>query len=196
MTNSKSSVVTPFGILLALVVAAFLFLLQGPVIQGTVYSTYINFIVPHQLYSVAWVLATMDHLLNLTTPFPLLFWGILVFVTSLILRNVKIAIKMMLSTLILPLGTWLLFSIKYAVIIPLSFNFFLSFLWGRLFPSLVFVLVLTALVSLPFWIWARKQREPEVPRKSMAFGCSRCGAEYRSKPLVCIHCGAEYTINS
>jgi hypothetical protein len=57
-------------------------------------------------------------------------------------------------------------------------------------------LTLAVILSLPFWLIQSRRPVASLAPTALEFQCTHCGAEYRSRPLICVHCGKENTIES
>jgi len=196
MPNLRSRIAVPSGILIAIIISLIIYYLDLSAVNSLVYTTYANFINPNQLFEIAWVLATIDNLLNLTNPLSLILWCTTIIGASLAIHNMNSALKLIGTSLIFPCATWLLFAFKYAAqtgMNPLTIGFF--FVWRFMIP-LGLSLSATGLISIPFWILNR--RKPTIIEKPIAirYVCQQCGAEYRSNPTVCVHCGSEGKIRN
>ncbi len=196
MPNLRSAKAAPIGLLVGSALALIIYFTQSNAIQPIVYFTYIGLIEGHQLYELAWIMATIDFLLNFTLIFSLILWFGITIVISLIFRNMSATLSILTVAILLPAGTWLLFAIKYLYLPGFSLALLISFfLWQTLMP-LGIILGFAALLSLPFILLHRKQLHQEKVPTAIRFACSMCGAEYWSKPVICVECGEEDTINN
>jgi hypothetical protein len=191
MPNLRSRVAVPLGLIIALIMSTTIFFFDNSIVQSLVQTTYAVFIDPNQLFEIAWLLATIDTLLNLTNPLSLILWCTLIICGSLAIHSMNSALKMIGAAIIFPGGTWILFAYKYAYQIGLSIPFLFYFLIWRLIIPLGLSLSATGIISIPFWVLNR--RRPIIVEKPAVihFVCQKCGAEYRSNPIVCVHCGSE-----
>ncbi|MFX1563527.1 MAG: hypothetical protein ACFFDP_09490 [Promethearchaeota archaeon] len=191
MPNLRSRAAVPLGLLTVLIMSTAIYFIDKSGVQSLVYTTYVSFISPNQLYEIAWVLATIDNLLNLTNPLSLILWCILIIGGSLAFHNMNSALKMMGTAFIFPGATWLLFAFKYAPQIGLNSLFLISFFIWRFIIPLGLGLSTTVILTIPFWIINRRQPTTIEKPPVILFVCQRCGAEYRSNPIVCVNCGSE-----
>ncbi len=194
MPHPKRSIIVPLGLLISVVLASIVYFTQWPVIYSLVYTTYSELINPLQLYELAWILGTIDYLLNFSIPYSLILWISVTILIALINRNLNATLTILTVAILLLGGTWLLFSIKYAFVAGFSIYFLFAFFsWQIMFP-LVIILGLATLVSLPFWFMQRQRPAASPAPTVLDFECIHCGAKYRSKPLICVHCGKEGSI--
>ena len=194
MPNLRSSKAIPLGFSIGIGLAILVYLTQPSIIQLMVYTTYSSFINPLQLYELAWMLASIELLLNFSHPLSMIYWLIVAFTLSLFIRDLNGTITTLLTALLLPAGTWLLFIIKYLYLPGFSIGFVLTFLlWQTLLP-LGITLGLAILVTLPFSLYRRQKPLTSHAPITIQSTCSKCGATYRSQPLICVHCGEEDTI--
>ena len=194
MPNQRSSKIAPIGLLIGLGLAILIFLTQQSLVYTLVYTTYLPLINPLQLYELAWIMGTIDLLLNLSFLPSLLLWLGTAIVVALVLRNLNIALSTLSAAILLPAGTWLLFIFKYSYLPGFSIGFLLTFLIWQTFIPLGITLGLAALFTLPFMFYRRqKPLATKIPTKILST-CSNCGAVYRSRPIICVQCGKEGTI--
>lgn len=194
MPNPKRSTIVPLGLLISVALAITVYFTQWQVLNSLVYTTYFGFTNPLQLYELAWILATIDYLLNLSLLNSLLLWVAVTIVITLIIRNMSATLTTLTIAILLLGGTWLLFSIKYAFTAGFSISFlFAFFLWQILIP-LAIILGLATIVTLPFWLLQRQRPTASLAPTTLEFQCSQCSAKYRSKPLICVHCGKKGSI--
>ncbi len=194
MPSLRSSRIAPLGLLMGIGTAILIYLTQGHVLQNLVYSTYLPLIDPLQLYELAWVMATIDLLLNVFFQFSLFLWLILTILIALTIRNLNITISTLSAAILLPAGTWLLFAIKYIYLPGFSLGLLVNFLIWQTFVPLGIVLGLATLITLPFTIQRHQQPTPLKAPTRIESICSKCGAMYRSVPLICVQCQGENTI--
>jgi hypothetical protein len=167
---------------------------QTPSLQTLVYSTYAGLVTPEiQRFEVAWLLATIDRLLDLSTTCSLILWIGLIILVTLSVRHPTSVFKALGATVLLLSGTWLLFAYKYAAVSGLGV-LLLPFSAWRLLLTLCFAWAIAGVLVLPFWLKAREISESIRAPNAVRFVCRECGAEYNSNPAVCSHCGAEGTI--
>ncbi|MFW9830580.1 MAG: hypothetical protein ACFFD8_02265 [Candidatus Thorarchaeota archaeon] len=194
MPKLRSSTLAPLGLLSSLILSASVYFTQPGIIYTLVYSTYLNLISIFQLYELAWILGTIDVLLNFSILNTLFLWIGFTIIVSLLIRKMNATLTVVSTAILLPGGTWMLFAIKYAPLVGFPFGFLFSFLLWKILIPLGLTLGLAGLLSLPFFLIQRRQPvEAEVP-KILHFICTSCGAEYRSQPLICVKCGKEGTI--
>ena len=194
MPNLRSSKVVPLGFFIGIGLATLVYLTQPTIIQPMVYTTYVSLINPLQLYELAWVLATVELLLNFSYPLSLIVWLIVAVVLALLIRDFNVTISTLIAAILLPAGTWLLFIIKYLYLPGFSIGFVLTFLlWQTLLP-LGITLGLAVLITLPFSLYRRQKPLTRHAPTIIQSTCSKCSATYRSQPLICVHCGEEDTI--
>ncbi len=194
MPQIRSSKIAPIGLLIGLSLAITLYFTQTSTIQAQVYTIYFPFVDLLQLFELAWIMATVDLLLNFTFPVSLLLWFSVATIIALLFRSLSVTLSTLSAALLLPAGTWLLFMIKYLYLPGFSIGFLASFfLWQILFP-LGLVLGFAALITFPFTFY-RRQKPPlhKVP-STIQSACTNCGAVYHSQPLICVYCGAEGAI--
>ncbi len=196
MPNLRSRIAVPSGILIALTISLIIYYLDLPTVHSIVFTSYAGFIDPNQLYEVAWLLATIDNLLNLANPLSLIIWCTIIIGTSLAIHNMNSSLKLIGTAIIFPGATWLLFTFKYAAQAGMSLLTIECFFLWRLIIPLVLGLSATGLISIPFWI--SSHRKPTVTETPIAiqFICQECGAQYRSNPTVCVQCGSEGRIRN
>ena len=191
MPRLRSATTTTIGLLTGIIASILVFITQFSALQSMVYSTYLGLIASYQLYELAWILATLDFLLNFSNPFSLLLWGILAIVIALMIRKVNTTLTAVVIAVLFPGGVWLLFATKYATILGFSFAYFLGFvLWQLLLPIAVLALV-AGVMLFPFWVLQRGSKATGEPIMTTKFVCSGCGVTYRSKPVICVECGEE-----
>jgi len=194
MPNLRSSKAVPLGFFIGIGLAILVYLTQPSIIQPMVYTTYSSFINPLQLYELAWMLATIELLLNFSYPLSLICWLVVVITLSLLIRDFNGTITTLLTAILLPTGTWLLFIVKYLYLPGFSISFVLTFLlWQALLPLGV-TLGLAVLIALPFSLYQRRKPLTKQAPTTIQLTCSKCRATYRSQPLICVHCGEEGTI--
>jgi hypothetical protein len=194
MPSLRSSRIAPLGLLIGIGAAIIIYISQGHMLQPLVYTTYFSLIDPLQLYELAWIMATIDLLLNVFFQFSLILWVIITITIALTIRNLNIALSTLSAAILLPGGTWLLFAIKYLYLPGFSLELLINFLLWQTFIPLGIVLGLATLITLPFTIHQRQQPAPSRAPALIQSTCSKCGATYRSQPLVCIQCGGENTV--
>jgi hypothetical protein len=169
----------------------FTFLFQTASVQALVYTTYAGLVAPAvERFEVAWLLATIDRLLDLSVTYSLLLWIGFPAIAALSVRQPAGVFKALAAGVLLPAGTWLLFAYKYLAVSGLS-AVFLPFLLWRLVATLCFAWVIAGVLVLPFWLRGRKASESTKAPTAIRFVCQQCGAEYGSNPAVCVRCGAE-----
>lgn len=194
MPSLRSSRIAPLGLLISIGAAIITYLTQGHILQPLVYTTYLPLVDPLLLYELAWVMATIDLLLNVFFQFSLILWLLITIIVALAIRKLNITLSTLTVTILLPAGTWFLFAIKYLFLPGFSIGLLLHFLiWQTLFP-LSIMLGLATLITLPFSIHHRQQPTLTKAPAHTESTCSKCGATYRSQPLICIQCGEENTI--
>ncbi len=196
MPNPKRSIIVPLGLLISVVLAVFVYFTQWPVLDSLVYTTYSGFTNPLQLYELAWILATIDYLLNFSILNSLLLWIGITILIALIIRNLNATLTVLTVAMLLLDGTWLLFSIKYATVAGFSISFLFSFFFWQIMIPLAIILSLAAIVSFPFWLLQRQRPAATSAPTTLDFECTHCGEKYRSKPLICVHCGKEGLIEA
>ena len=196
MPNPKRSIIVPLGLLISVVLAVIIYFTQGPVLYSLVYTTYSGLINPLQLYELAWILGTIDYLLNFSILYSLILWVGVTILIALIIRNLNATLTILTVAILLPGGTWLLFSIKYAFIAGFSIPFLITFFSWQIILPLVIILGLATIVSFPFWLMQRQRPVASSAPTALDFECSHCRAKYRSKPLICVHCGNEGSIEA
>ena len=194
MPRLRSATTATIGLLTGIISSVLIFFTQFPALQSMVYTTYLGLIASFQLYELAWILATLDFLLNFSNPFVLLLWVITTFFLVLMIRKINAAITAVVIAVLLPGGIWLLFAIKYATVLGFSPVHLLSFFLWQLSLPLALVSLVAALTALPFWVLQRGSQTKDELTKPLVFLCSNCGATYRSKPLICVECGKEGVI--
>jgi hypothetical protein len=113
---------------------------------------------------------------------------------ALLIRDLNVTISTLIAAILLPGGTWLLFIIKYLYLPGFSISFVFTFLiWQTLLPlGITFSLAL--LITLPFSLYRRQIPLSKQAPTTIQSTCSKCGATYRSQPLICVQCGEEGTI--
>lgn len=196
MPNPKRSIIIPLGLLISVVLAVIVYFTQWAILDSLVYTTYFGFTNPLQLYELAWILATIDHLLNFSILNSLLLWVGITILIALVIRNLNATLTILTVAMLLLDGTWLLFSIKYASVVGFSISFlFTFFLWQIIIP-LAIILSLATVVSLPFWLLQRQRPTATSAPTTLDFECTHCNAKYRSKPLICVHCSKEGSIEA
>jgi hypothetical protein len=194
MPNIRSTRIAPFGLLIGIGLAGILYFTHTLTIQTQVYSIYLSFIDPLQLYELAWIMATVDLLLNFAFPFSLVIWLSVAVITALLLRNLNVTISTLSAAVLLPAGTWLLFMIKYLYLPGFSIVFLISFFFWQILIPLGLILGLAVLITLPFTLHKRQQLPSLKAPSTIQSTCNNCGAIYRSQPLICVQCGEEGTI--
>jgi hypothetical protein len=191
MPNLRSSYTVSSGLLIGVAFSILVFFIQPALIHSLVYTTYAGLIDTLELYELAWILGTIDYLLNFTFIIPLILWIALSILVALLIRKMSATLTIISIAILLPSCTWLLFTTKYAIFAGFTISFLLSFfLWQVLVP-LGITLSIAALVSFPFWILQRRQPAVITAPDTVCFVCSQCGAQYHSKPLICVQCGEE-----
>ncbi len=194
MPNLRSSRIAPIGLLIGVGLAVTIFLTQPYIIQTLVSTTYNPLVDPLQLYELAWIMATVDLLLNFSFQYSLILWLSTTIIVALLLRNLNITISTLSAAILLPAGTWLLFTIKYLYLPGFSIGFLLSFIiWQTLVP-LSITLGLAMLITLPFMLYRRQKPPITKAPTTIQSACTKCGAVYRSQPLICVQCGEEGTV--
>lgn len=191
MPNPKRSIIVLFGLLISVVLAVVVYFTQWPVLYSIVYSTYSGFTNPLELYELAWILATIDYLLNFSILYSLLLWIGVTILIALIIRNLNATLTILTVAMLLLGGTWLLFSIKYALVAGFSISFLIAFFSWQIMIPLAIILGLATTVSIPFWLFQRQRPAASSAPTALDFECSHCSAKYRSKPFICVHCGKE-----
>ncbi len=194
MPKPRSSYTVSFGLLSSVTLSVFIFLIQPALIQTLVYTTYTGLIDAFQLYELAWILATIDYLLNFSFIVPLSLWITMSIIVALLIRNMITTLSIVSIAVLLPGCIWLLFTIKYALVAGFTIGFIFSFFLWQIVVPLIITLGIASIVSLPFWALRRRQPDVTVAPVTMNFVCSQCGNQYRSKPLICVQCGKEGTI--
>ena len=194
MPKPRSSYTASFGLFIGVTLSILVFFLQSALIQTLVYTTYAGLIDVFQLYELAWILATIDYLLNFTFIIPLSLWIALSIVIALLIRNMTATLTIISIGILLPGCIWLLFTIKYAIIAGFTISFIFSFVLWQIVVPLTITLSIASLISLPFWALQRRKPDATTAPATMSFVCSQCGTEYSSKPLICVQCGEEGTI--
>ncbi len=194
MPTLRGPALVSIGLLIGTSLSALIYFFHQPLIQPLVYTTYVGLINSFQLYELAWIMATIDRLLNITLLSSFFLWLAVTVIVALLVRKTHAILTILSAAILLPAGTWLLFAIKYAPIAGFPLTFLLLFLlWEVLFP-IAFVLGVASLLSLPFYIMQRQHPAiTEVP-KILTCVCRNCGATYRSQPLICVQCGQRGTI--
>lgn len=194
MPNLPSAAAASIGLGAALAMGMFTFLFQTASVQTLVYTTYASLVAPAvQQFEVAWLLATIDRLLDLSVTYSLLLWIGFPVIVALSVRQPAGVFKALAAGVLLPAGTWLLFAYKYVAVSGLS-GVFPPFLLWRLLVTLCFAWVIAGVVVLPFWLRGRRVSESTKAPAAVHFVCQQCGAQYSSNPAVCVRCGAEGTV--
>jgi hypothetical protein len=194
MPNLRSSKVAPLGLFIGVGLAILFYITQPSLLQSMVNTTYNPLINPLQLYELAWMLATIELLLNFSYPLSLFSWLIVAITIAFLIRDLSVTISTLMAAILLPAGTWLLFVIKYLYLPEFSINFLLTFLvWQTLLPFGV-ILGLAVLITLPFSFYRRQKPLSKQAPTMIQSMCSKCGTTYRSQPLICVQCGEEGTI--
>ena len=188
MPEVRNHTAAPLGVLLALVMSIVIYWLDMPALLSIVTTTYME--VAMVSFEAAWLLATLDHLLNLNAPLPRLLWIVAIILLAFTLRHPASSSKAVAAFLLTPAITWMIFAYKYAALPLLGFPFLI---WRILLP-LILGLAITGILSLPFWLLTSRRTQIGEKPKSIRFTCQSCGAEYRSNPLICVKCGARGTI--
>ncbi|MDO8123965.1 MAG: hypothetical protein Q6364_06265 [Candidatus Hermodarchaeota archaeon] len=196
MPNPKRSIIVPLGLLISVVLAVIVYFTQWPVLYSLVYNTYAGFTNPLQLYELAWILATIDYLLNFSILYSLLLWVGITILIALIIRNLNATLTVLTVAMLLLGGTWLLFSIKYAFVAGFSISFLFTFFFWQIVIPLAIILGLATIVSLPFWLLQRQRPAATSAPTTFDFECTHCNTKYRSKPLICVRCGKEGSIEA
>ncbi len=196
MPNLRSSKIVPLGLLIGVGFAVLIYFSQQLMLFPLVYTTYLPLIDSLQLYELAWIMATIDLLLNMSFQLSLFLWLGIAIIIALTLRNLNITLSTLSAAILLPAGTWLLFAFKYLYLSGFSISFLLSFLiWQTLFP-LGITLGLATLVTLPFIVYRRQKPPPSEAPTTVQSTCTNCGTVYQSQPLICVQCGKEGTITT
>lgn len=195
MPNKWRSAAAPLGLLLGFSISIITYLSQMTFIYPRVFTTYFSLIDPYQLHEVAWLLGTLDYLLDLSLFFSLVVWIIVAIFSAVFSRHLSTALKMAAVTVLLPSGAWCLFAIKYAVLGGFSIPFLFSFLTFRILFTLCLSSVLAGFFSIPAWVNVRRRQRVKEAPIAISFKCSNCDTEYESKPLICVQCGKEGTIH-
>lgn len=194
MPPVRNSRIAFLGIPIGIGIAVIIYLTQPYMIQPLVYTTYIALIDPLQLYELAWIMATIDLLLNFSFHFSFILWITVAIIIALLLRKLHITLSTLSAAILVPAGTWLLFTIKYLNLPGFSIGLLLSFLiWQTLLP-LGITLGLATFFTLPFIIYQRQKPRVTTAPISIKSTCTKCGAVYRSKPQICVQCGEEDTL--
>jgi hypothetical protein len=191
MPGLRSATTTTIGLLTGIITSVLIFVTQFSILHSMVYTTYVGLITTFQLYELAWILATLDYLLNFSNPISLLLWVLTAIVLALAIRQVNAALTAIMIAVLLPGGIWLLFTVKYATLIGFAPLHLLSFFLWQLILPLVSVSIISGLTALPFWAIQRGSKTGEETQRILQFACSGCGALYRSKPVICVECGKE-----
>ena len=194
MSDIRRSAPIPLGIVLALVLSFFVFLVDYEVLNTIVYSRYSGLVDPNTsttFFEVAWLLATLERMLDLTALVSLLLWGIVIISGVLVFRQPSNSVKMTCTAPLLCGGIWLIFAYKYANIVSFTLTHFLLFFLYRFLVTLGLVLFGTLLFCFPFWLVERRRVRPLSIPTGVLYTCEKCGATYRSIPIVCIECGEE-----
>ena len=194
MPNLPSAAAASIGLGAALAMGTFTFLFQTASVQTLVNTTYAGLVAPAvQRFEVAWLLATIDRLLDLSVTYSLILWIGFPVVVTLSVRQPAGVFKALGAGVLLPAGTWLLFAYKYLAVGGLSAVFPPFLLW-RLSATLCFSWIIAGVLVLPFWLRGRRVSELTKAPTAVRFVCQQCGAEYGSNPTVCVRCGAEGTV--
>lgn len=194
MTNIRSSAPIPLGIIVASVLALLVFFLDERALNTLVFSTYsglVNSSASPAFFEVAWLLATLDRLLDPASLLSLILWLCVIILGVLVFRQPTSSIKMAVTAPLLFGGVWLIFAYKYTSFAAFTLTIFLSFLLYRLLLTLGMIIFVTLLFCAPFWLTKRRHSETVSASDAVLFICKKCGATCRSNPLVCIECGAE-----
>jgi hypothetical protein len=191
MPHLRSATTTTIGLLTGFVTSVLVFFTHFSALQSMVYSTYLGLITTFQFYELAWILATLEFLLNFSNPFTLLLWVIAAIVLALIIRKVTTALSAVIIAVLFPGGIWFLFGIKYAAVLGFSSVYLLSFLLWQLLLPLTVVSLVASMTAFPFWVLTRGSITQDELTKTVKFACSNCDAIYRSKPVICVECGKE-----
>ncbi len=194
MSNIRRSAPIPLGVVIASVLALLVFFLDERALNTLVFSTYSGLVdtsASSAFFEVAWLLATLDRLLDLSSLLSLLLWSGVIILGALAFRQPTSSMKMTITAPLLFGGVWLLFAYKYALIAAFNIMFFLSFFLYRFLVTLGVVMFVTLLLCVPFSLAKRRRFEQMRVPDSVLFVCKNCGATSRSNPLVCIECGAE-----
>ncbi len=194
MPTLRSSRIAPLGLIIGIGLSIIVYLTQPNIIQTIVYTTYNPLVDPLQLYELAWVMATVDLLLNFSFQFSLILWLGVTIVLALLLRNLNITISTLATAMLLPAGTWLIFSIKYIFLPGFSLGFLVSFIVWQIIIPLGLTLGFATLITLPFMLYKRQNPPITKAPASIQFTCIKCDAVYRSQPLICVQCGEEGSI--
>lgn len=194
MPNPKRSTIILLGLLISVALAIIVYFTQWQVLYSLVYTTYFGFTNPLQLYELAWILATIDYLLNFSILNSLLLWIAFTIIVALLIRNVNATLTTLTVAILLLSGIWLLFSIKYAFVVDFSISFLFAFFAWQIMIPLGIILGLATIVTLPFWLLQRQRPTASIAPTTLDFQCSHCSAKYRSKPLICVHCGKKGVI--
>lgn len=194
MPNPKRSTIILLGLLISVALAIIVYFTQWQVLYSLVYTTYFGFTNPLQLYELAWILATIDYLLNFSILNSLLLWIAVTIIVALLIRNVNATLTTLTVAILLLSGIWLLFSIKYAFVVDFSISFLFAFFAWQIMIPLGIILGLATIVTLPFWLLQRQRPTASIAPTTLDFQCSHCSAKYRSKPLICVHCGKKGVI--
>jgi hypothetical protein len=194
MPNLPSAVAASVGVAAALAMGTFTFVFENVALKALVYNTYGGLVAPGvQLFEVAWLLATIDQLLDLSVMWSFLLWIVFPVVAALTVRKPAGVFKIVATGVLVPAGTWLLFAYKYIAVGGLAAAF-LPFLMWRLFMTLCLVAVTAAVLVFPFWLRSHLAFKSVKTPRAIRFACQKCGAEYNSNPVVCVRCGAEGAI--
>ena len=194
MANIRSSAPIPLGIVIASVLALLVYILDERALNTLVFSAYSGLVdssASTKFFEVAWLLATLDRLLDITSLLSLLLWLFVIIIGVLAFRRPTSSIKMTLTAPLLFGGIWLIFVYKYTSIAAFTLTIFLSFLLYRFLTTLGVTLFGTLLFCFPFWLAKRRHSELVRAPDPVLFICKKCGVTYRSNPLVCTECGAE-----
>ncbi len=194
MSDIRSSAPIPLGVAIAFVLALVVYILDQGALNPLVYSTYFGLVDSGnstKFFEVAWLLATFERLLDLSSILSLLLWLCAVILGIVAFRKPASSFKMTLTSPLLIGGVWLIFTFKYANIAAFPLTIFLFFLLYRLLTTLGVIVLGTLLLCIPLWLVNRRRSEPVAVTEGVLFACKGCGATFRSKPLVCIECGTE-----
>ncbi len=197
MTDIRSSAPIPMGIAVASVFALLVFTLDNGVLNTLVFSTYYGLVDSSTyatFFEVAWLLATFDRLLDLTSLLSILLWLCVILLGVLVFRQPNNSIKMTLTAPLLYGGAWFIFAYKYASVAAFTLPIFLFFLLYRFLITLGVIAFGTLTLCFPFWLANRRHTDPVRVSEGVQSICKKCGAAYRSNPLVCIECGEEREI--
>ncbi|MFX1318675.1 MAG: hypothetical protein ACFE9D_02900 [Promethearchaeota archaeon] len=194
MPHIRSSKIAPIGLLIGFGLAVVLYFTQTSAIQAQVYGIYFPFIDLLQLFELAWIMATVDLLLDFTFPISLMLWLSVAIIIALLFRNLSAALSTLSASLLLPAGTWLLFMIKYLYLPGFSIAFLTSFFLWQILVPLGLVFGVATLITFPFALYRRQQPPLQKIPSTIHSTCTSCGAVYHSQPLICVYCGKEGSI--